>query len=105
MDAVTEFMEECYDFVMFEQRRFGGGRLAEIADECSSRIATSSIRIEIARLEGEVGCVTVFTWTRVEVQIEVADEGSSFAFVVPDGEDFDVFVPSDIFPLACFCRY
>jgi cold shock CspA family protein len=32
----------------------------------------------------------------VEIKVEIADETAAFSFVVPDAEDFDVFVPGNV---------
>ena len=39
--------------------------------------------------------------TGVQIEIKIANEGSAFIFVIPDTEDLDVWVPSNII-LAVF---
>jgi hypothetical protein len=54
-------------------------------------------------LEREVGCVAVFAVAGVEIEVEVADETATFSFVVPDAEDFDVFVPGNVVGFSGGC--
>jgi hypothetical protein len=96
VDSVAEFVEEGYYFVVFEEGGLGLGWLGEVADESGSGVAAGAVREEEAWLEGEVGCVAVFAFARVEIKVEIADETAAFSFVVPDAEDFDVFVPGNV---------
>ena len=104
VDSVAEFVEEGYYFVVFEEGGLGLGWFGEVADEGGGGVAARAVRKEEAWLEGEVGCVAVFAFTRVEIKIEVADETAAFSFVIPDAEDFDVFVPGNVvgFSGGCF---
>ena len=96
MNAVAQLVEERDDFVMLEQGGLSSCRFAKVANKCGSRVSAGTIWIEVAGLEGEVGGMAIFARTRVQIQIEVTNEGSSFTFVIPDGEDFHVLMPSDI---------
>jgi hypothetical protein len=100
---VTEFVEEGYYFVVFQEGWLGLGWLGEVTDEGRGGVAPGAVREEEAWLEGEVGCVAVFALAGVEIEVEVADETAAFSFVIPDAEDFDVFVPRDVVGFSGSC--
>jgi hypothetical protein len=104
VDAVAEFVEEGYHFVVFEEGGLGGGWFGEVADEGGGGVAACAVRVEVAGLEGEVGGVAVFAWTRVEIKVEIANESSTFSLVIPYTKDLYIFVPSNISPFTSTCN-
>jgi hypothetical protein len=100
MDTVTEFMEEGHDFVMLEKRWLVLCWLGEIADKSCGRVSASAIGIEVTRLKREVGSMSILSRTRMKIQVEIADKSTTFSFIIPDTEDLDIFVPSDISSLS-----
>lgn len=69
VDSVAEFVEEGYDFVVFEEGGFGFGGFGEVADESRGGVAACAIWVVEAGLKAEVCCVAVFSWTWVEVKV------------------------------------
>jgi hypothetical protein len=96
MDSVAEFVEESDYFVVLEERWLGFSGLGEVANKGCGRISTGAIGIKVARLEREVCCVPILSLTRVQIQIEVANKSTTLAFIIPDTEDLDIFMPCNI---------
>ena len=65
MDTVAELVEKCDDFVVLKEGGFGWCWFGEVAYQGRGWIAAGTIRIEKARLEVEVGGVTILSWTWV----------------------------------------
>ncbi len=97
---MTELVEESHNFVVLEKRWLVLRRFREVADQCCGWIPTSSIRIEETGLKVEIGSMTILSRARVKIQIEIADKATTFSFIIPDTEDLDIFMPSDVFSLA-----
>ena len=100
MDAVTEFMEEGDDFLMLEQRWLGFRGFREIADKCCGGVPASTIGIAEAGLEREIRCMAILALTRMKIQIEIPNKRTSFALIIPNAEDLDIFMPRDILCLS-----
>ena len=65
MDSMAQFVEQSNNLVVLEEGGFGGCRLGEIADKCSGRVTSGSIRKEESWLKREVGCMAIFAWARM----------------------------------------
>lgn len=100
MDSMAEFVEESNDFIVLQKRWFRFCRLGEIANKCCGWVSTSAIRVCEAGLEREVCCVAILSFTRMKIQVEVANESTTFTFIIPNAENFDIFMPCDIFSFA-----
>ena len=44
-------------------------------------------------MQREVGGVAILSWAWVKIQVKIANKSTTFAFIVPDTEDFDILVP------------
>ena len=100
VDAVAQFVEEGSHLFVLEETWLFGCRLREVADEGCDRVVACAVCVYETRLDVEIRGVTIFTFTRMEVQVEVADEAAALVFRVPDAEDLAVRMPDNVIAFA-----
>ena len=104
MDSMTEFVEESHYFIVFEERRFSLRWFGEVAHEGCRGVATRPIGKQKAWLEGEVGCVTIFSFAGMEIKVEVPNEASTFPFIIPNAENLNILIPGYIVGFPSFYK-
>ncbi len=90
---MTKLVEESNDFIVLKERRLIFRRFGEIANQGCGWISPGAIGVQISWLKREVGSMAIFSLSWVKIEIEVANESTTFTGIVPDAEDLDILMP------------